>query len=325
MIPAFINGPIAPVFTAFDESGRLDEIGQRAMLDYLSADGSIAAFFVRSGMGRMYAFDFDEVKQIARVATDHMKGHRPVLVGTSGIWDRNYDQRPDRAGFTRQAVELSGFAESVGAAACVLTLPEAIAPERGEAAAEVTLRYFETVSRAVTIPVIIYQPPGTHPDYLMTPELLRALAALPNVVAMKASTPDAGFMTDMIWAARDRDFAYIVGHETAWLAGLMLGARAVIGGGVCVNPQLLARVEAQWRAGDVTGAMVAQRAVNFLCANIVNPVAFVKRLASEAGWPVGPWDREQRDGAYGRVKSCLSDEAYAINKQLLTAEMEKCQ
>ena len=323
MIPDFLNGLIAPVFTAFDVSGRLDEAGQRALLDCLAAGGLIDAFFVRSGMGRMYAFDFDEVRQIARLAVNHMKGRTPVLVGATGVWDRDYDRRPDREEFTRQAVELSRYAEGIGAAGCVHTIPEAIAPEEGETAATVTLRYFETISQAVTIPVIIYQPPRTRPEYLMTPELMRELAALPNVAGMKASTPDAGFITDMIWATRGHDFAYIVGHETAWLAGLMLGARGVIGGGVCVNPQLLARVALRLEMGDFAGAMEAQQSVNRLCREVVDPVAFVKRLATEKGYPVGPWDRALKDNAYGPAEARLSEEDFERNKRLLVTELEQ--
>ncbi len=120
-IPEYIYGSIAPTFTVFKEDGSLDLNGQVHLLEYMVNHGPISAFFIRSGMGQMYAFSFDEVKQIAEVACKVVKGYAAVLIGCSGIWDRNYDKRPNRQQYINEAIELSRFAE--GKVQMVLCIP----------------------------------------------------------------------------------------------------------------------------------------------------------------------------------------------------------
>lgn len=325
MIPDYVRGPIANVFTAWNEDGSFDPDGQRQFLDFLLQTGTISAFFVRSGMGQMYTFQYDDAKAMAKLACTHLAGKAPVLVGSAGIWDRNVNRRPDRESFTREAIELSQYAESVGAAGVVHTLPEAIVPETGESYADVTLRYFEAVSDAVNVPIFIYQPPGTDPNFIVTIELAPRLADIPNVKGMKASTPDAMYILDIIWATKGKDFGYIVGHEGGFYAGLCSGAKAVIGQGCCLNPAILLAVQERFEAGDFEGAIEAQRSVNMLCQVVPQPVEFLKRYATELGYPVKPFARAM--GAvdpYGTTTGPnLSDADYLRAKPIFEAELAK--
>ncbi len=325
MIPEYVRGPIAPVFTAFHEDGRFDPEGQRAFLDFLHQSGAISAYFVRSGMGQMYAFDYDDVKQMADTACGHLRDKAPVLVGATGIWDRNLDRRPDPKTFLEQAIELSKYAEGAGAAGVVHTLPEAIEPGPGETHADVILRYFEAIDRAVSVPIFIYQPPGTLPEYRVTVELAQRLADIPHVMGMKASTPDAAYILDITWATRDKDFGYIVGHEGAYYAGLHMGAHAVIGQGCCVNPQIVVAVEDRFRANDMIGAMDAQRSVNLLCEKSEKTQEFLKRYAAEQGFAVKPYGRSMKYNPYGGNvdETPLTREQYESYKALLESELAK--
>ena len=54
-----------------------------------------SAPFVRSGMGQMFTFSYEDVQAMARTACSHLKG-RAVLVGTTGIWDRDRNNYPIR-------------------------------------------------------------------------------------------------------------------------------------------------------------------------------------------------------------------------------------
>ena len=110
------RGVIANVFTVFNDDLSIDDDGQRRFLDALVATRSNSAYFVRSGMVQMYTFDLDDVKQMARTACGHIGADAPVLVGAAGIWDRNRDKRPDPEKFTLEAIELSQYAEELGAA-----------------------------------------------------------------------------------------------------------------------------------------------------------------------------------------------------------------
>jgi len=325
MIPEYIRGSIAPVFTAFDKDGRLDDAGQRNLLDFLRENGGVNAYFLRCGMGQMYTFEYDDVRHIAQTACSHFNGAGPLLIGTTGIWDRDCANRPAPDVFTQQAVELSRFAEDQGAAGVVHTIPEAIAPEGDQTVADVILRYFETVCAAVKGPVLIYQPPGTADEYCVTVDLIRQLADMPAIKGMKVSTTNAEYILDLTWAVAGKDFAFISGAETAFLAGLCSGSPAVIGQGATVNPQILNAIQDRFEDGDLSGAVEAQRSANLLVQESKNTVDFFKRYASEKGYPVQPYHRSMASNPYSKQKAPgpLTDDEYAAFKRLLESELEK--
>ena len=324
MIPKFVHGSIAPVFTAFHEDGRLDDDGQRSILSYLYDSKAVSAGFVRSGMGQMFAFSFDDVRQIAKTACEHMAGKTPILVGATGIWDRDRDKLPDPAAFTQQAVELSKFAEGVGASGVVHTLPEAIAPQPGQTFADVILHYFETIGAAVKVPVFIYQSPGTDNRYILSPDLAQKLADMPNIKGMKASTNDAEYIFAITYAVRDKDFGFISGAETSFLAGLISGSRAVIGQGATVNPKILNAIQDRYDLGDIQGAIEAQYSTNLLVQRSRNTTEFFKRYITEKGYPVKPFARSTGGSPYvSTAPVSLSQDEYDTFKHLLESEMEK--
>lgn len=320
MIPSFIQGSIAPVFTAFTATGAIDEAGQRNLLDFLLERGGISAYFLRCGMGQMYAFEEDDVHQMIRLATDHMKGRAPLMLGCSGIWDRNYDKRPERATYTAQAVAFCRAAEAHGADAVVLTIPEGIAPEGEETPHDVVIRYFEAVTAAASGPVFIYQPPGTDPAYCVNLTLMARLAAMPHVNGIKVSTADAGYLVELGEALENTDTALVCGNENAYYAALMAGAQGAIGQGTTLNPHLVNAVAEAFARGDLAGAMRAQRAVNLLCRESVNSVAFFLRYAREHGYAVEDHAR-QENNPYMANRPVLSEAEYQRFKALFEATL----
>ncbi|HPC17745.1 MAG TPA: dihydrodipicolinate synthase family protein [Candidatus Hydrogenedentes bacterium] len=323
MIPAFVRGSIAPVFTAFHEDGRLDDDGQRAILDYLDESGEVSACFVRSGMGQMFTFSFEDVKQIAKVSCEHLAGRTPVLVGSAGIWDRDRTKRPDPKVYTKQAVELSQYAESVGASGVVHTIPEAILPGPDETIPDVILRYFEQICDAIKIPVFIYQSPGTDADYCLSPELACRLADMPLIMGMKASTVDAAYIFDITYAVRGKDFGFISGNECGFLAGLVTGSRAVIGQGATMNPRILNAIQIRYEKGDLEGAIAAQHSTNILVQRSLNSTEFFKRYISAKGYPIKPYPRRMGASLYASQKPDLSQADYDAFKALYESELAK--
>ena len=323
MTDSFVRGAISNVFTVWDDQGRFDADGQRNLLDFVYLNGSVCSYFVRSGMGQMYAYDFDDVKQMASTACKHMAGKGPVVVGTSGIWDRNLDKRPDPEVFTKQAIELSQFAEQQGAAGVVLTLPEALAPKDGETHADAILRYFERVSAAINIGILLYQPPGTRPEYCVNMELAARLAEIPRITAMKVSTVDAEYIYNLCYAMVPRGFGFIAGSECAFLPALYAGAVGCIGQGCTVNPATIKAIQDRYVAGDRQGALDAQRSTIMLVEKGIATVEWFKRYITERGFPVSTYARDMGANPYVSKPAPLTPGAYMDFKCLLEAELEK--
>ncbi|NIA13792.1 MAG: hypothetical protein GWP08_06890 [Nitrospiraceae bacterium] len=323
MIPDFVQGAIAPVFTACNQDGSLDDDGQRAILDYLIETQAVSACFVRCGLGQLFTFDEADTRQLVKTACEHLDGKLPVLAGAMGIWDRNRDAMPDGAVYLNQAVELSKYAEGVGVAAVVHTMPEPMRPAAGQTFADAIVDYFQAIAGAVGVPVLIYQNPGTAEAYCVDEELVCRLADIPGVAGMKLSSASAEYIFNLTYALKGKDFGFIVGAETAFLAGLVTGARACIGQGATINPQTIKAVSDRYAAGDLQGAIEAQYSTNMLVQKAPNCVAFFKRWLAEKGYNVQPYSRSMSGNSYAEARKELSQEEYDAFKPILEAELAK--
>ncbi len=320
-IPKFMQGAIAPTFTVFKEDGTLDDAGQRRFLDFLLEMDAINAFFIRSGMGLMYTFNMEDTKQIARNVCSHLKGAAPVLVGCSGIWDRNYDKRPDPLRYIEQGVELGNYACELGAAGTVYTMPEALLPHAGESEQELIERYFTTICERVPGPVYVYQPPGTLKNYEIAPETLGRLAMIKNFMGGKFSTLDGYYTYELMRAVRGKSFIYIVGCENMFYAGLFLGSRACIGQGAILNPQIINAMLERYRSGNYFGVMRAADAINTLVQGITNPVDFLKMYATEKGYVTPLYTRSQASNPYMQDREPITKEEYDQFKVIYETEL----
>lgn len=320
-VPKFVAGAIAPTFTVFKEDGSLDDAGQRRFMDFLVEMDAISAFFIRSGMGLMYTFSMEDTRQIARNICSHLDGVVPVLVGCSGIWDRNYDKRPDPLVYIEQSIELGNYALELGAAGVVYTVPEALTPHAGETIQELTERYFRTICERVKGPVFVYQPPETLKEYEIEPDTLTSLASIRNFVGGKFSTRDGHYTYELIRAIRGKNFGYIVGNETMYYAGLALGARACIGQGAILNPQIIKAELERFRSGNYGGILRAQDAINTLVSQNINSVDFLKMYATEKGYTVPLYTRSQRNNPYMKDRDPITKEEYIRFKEIYETEL----
>lgn len=322
-VPAFVRGAIAPTFTVFTQDGAIDECGQRNFLDFLLQSGAITTYFVRSGMGLMYTYSMDDTRQMARIACGHLKGKAAVLVGASGIWDRNPDKLPDQDTYIREGIELGNYALEQGADGVVYTVPEGLKPLDGETIEDLLKRYFSTICAAVPGPVFIYQPPGTRKDYELSPEMLGWMADIDNLLGAKVSTADAFYVYELLRGVRGKKFGFIAGNETAFYAALSAGARACIGQGTTVNPQMFRHMVDACDRGDWQGVMDGQDGVNTLLKHSPNPVDFMKMYATEQGFDTPLFDRSQKSNPYMSDRVQITREEYDRFKPIFEREIAK--
>jgi len=300
-IPAYLHGVIAPMFTPTNSDGTIDDAGTRAWVDYLISTGAITTLFPRCGLGRMYQFSYAEVKQIIDITVDHAGDRIPVMPGTMGEWHNDPKNRPDPNVFTRQSIELSQYAQSKGVLAIVLVLPSALAPKDGVPIEDTIVEYFTAVAREIDVPIVIYQPPGLDPKYLMTPSLLKRLLEIKNIAGMKYSSGDLPRLSRLAMAAKGSNFALIAGDELAFLYAMTLGATGVIGQGSTLNPETLRAVYDRMMAGDINGAREAQfdcvRAID-IAEGLDIPTAGLMYAALK-GIKVQPYTKMEAKPIYG--------------------------
>ena len=265
-----LAGIIVPVITPFDKNEQYAPAAMRVILDHLISCG-VHGIFVAGSAGEFYALRVDEAKEVIRSAVEIVAGRVPVLAGTGAIT-------------TRDAVELSRYAEEVGADAISVITPYYVKPTEQELHA-----HYSAVARAVSIPVFIYTNPGRS-GLVVSPEAHARLAyELPNVVGIKDSSGSIPALLD-IKRLCPPNFAVFTGLDTIILDAVINHASGAVAGLANFAPALAVRVYELARAGQLAEAQVAQSQLVRLRGtyDLATFPAVVKAAASMIGMPAGP-------------------------------------
>lgn len=222
--------------TPFTGDGAVDEPAFRKTLAAYVSCG-VHGVLVNGSTGEWFSQSAAERRFVAEIAVDEIQGAVPVLVGVSSYT-------------AAEAAGLARHAASIGADGALATAPPYVHPSPDEIVA-----FFRAVTGATSLPFMVYNwPRGVAVDLGAHPGLLRRLADLDQVVAMKDSTGDwLGLLASVEGLAADtRVFgSFIHRRGLAVLAGL--GGDGNIDGGGVAAPFAVAFYEAV-RAGDHDGA-----------------------------------------------------------------------
>lgn len=157
-------------------------------------------------------------------------GRIPVIAGAGG-------------NSTAEAVALSRASEDAGAQALLQVTPYYNKPTQ-----EGLFRHFEAISKASSLPIILYNVPGrTSCDLL--PETVARLAKLQSIVAVKESTADMRRASDILELCGD-EIKVLSGDDFTSYPLLSLGGHGMISVVANVLPGPVARMCKAARAGD---------------------------------------------------------------------------
>ncbi len=228
-----ITGSLVAIVTPMFEDGRLDLARFRKLIDWHIAEGT-SAIVVVGTTGESPTVDFDEHKELIRVAVEHSNGRLPIIAGTGG-------------NSTAEAIELSESAARNGATASLSVVPYYNKPTQ-----EGMYRHFRKIAEAVDLPMILYNVPSRTVADLQNDTVLR-LAEVPGVIGLKDATSNMERGTDLIKRA-PRNFAIYSGDDAAALPLMALGGHGVISVTANVAPRLMAEMCSAALVGDIRKA-----------------------------------------------------------------------
>src|ERR671910_3703372 len=104
-----ITGSLVAIVTPMKQDGALDLARFRLLIDWHVAEGTDGIVVVGT-TGESPTVDFDEHKELIRIAVEHSKGRIPIIAGTGG-------------NSTVEAIELTASAKENGATACLSVVP----------------------------------------------------------------------------------------------------------------------------------------------------------------------------------------------------------
>ena len=228
-----ITGSLVAIVTPMHDDGRLDLGRFRSLIDFHVNEGTDGIVVVGT-TGESPTVDFDEHKELIKVAVDHARGRVPIVAGTGG-------------NSTAEAIELTESAKKAGAAACLSVVPYYNKPTQ-----EGLYRHFRKIAEAVDIPLILYNVPGRTVADMSNDTTIR-LAAVSGVVGIKDATANIERATDLIKRA-PKDFAIYSGEDSTALALILLGGHGVISVTANVAPRLMHEMCAAGLRGEVAAA-----------------------------------------------------------------------
>jgi len=228
-----ITGSLVAIVTPMHEDGRLDLARFRQLIDWHVSEGTDGIVVVGT-TGESPTVNFDEHKELIKIAVQHSKGRIPIIAGTGG-------------NSTAEAIELTASAKQTGATACLSVVPYYNKPTQ-----EGLYRHFSKIAETVDLPMILYNVPGRTVADMQTDTVLR-LAQVPGIIGIKEATANIERNTDLIRRA-PRNFAIYSGDDATCLALILMGGHGVISVTANVAPKAMHQMCAAALVGDVKKA-----------------------------------------------------------------------
>jgi 4-hydroxy-tetrahydrodipicolinate synthase len=233
MITGSLVAIVTPMKSGKERDGALDLARFKALIDWHVAEGTDGIVVVGT-TGESPTVDFDEHKELIRIAVQHSRGRIPIIAGTGG-------------NSTAEAIELTESAKKNGATACLSVVPYYNKPTQ-----EGLVLHFRKIAETVDLPMILYNVPGRTVADMQTDTVLR-LAQVPGIIGIKEATANIERNTDLIRRA-PRHFAIYSGDDATCLALILLGGHGVISVTANVAPKLMHQMCAAALVGDVKKA-----------------------------------------------------------------------
>jgi 4-hydroxy-tetrahydrodipicolinate synthase len=231
-----LSGSLVAIVTPMLEDGSLDIGRFKSLIDWHIAEGTQGIVVVGT-TGESPTVNFDEHKQLIRIAVEHAAGRVPIIAGTG-------------ANSTAEAVELSESARHSGARYSLSVVPYYNKPTQ-----EGMYRHFRAIAEAVELPLILYNVPGRTVADLQNDTVLR-LAQIPNIVGIKDATANLERGSDLLRRAA-RGFAVYSGEDATGLPLMLMGGHGVISVTANVAPRLMQEMCAAALSGDIARARAA--------------------------------------------------------------------
>jgi 4-hydroxy-tetrahydrodipicolinate synthase len=228
-----ITGSLVAIVTPMLKDGGLDLPRFRKLIDWHVAEGTDGIVVVGT-TGESPTVDFDEHKELIRIAVEHSRGRIPIIAGTG-------------ANSTAEAIELAESAKKHGATAQLSVVPYYNKPTQ-----EGQYQHFRKIAESVELPMILYNVPARTVADLQNDTVLR-LSQVPGIIGIKDATANLERGTDLIRRA-PRNFAIYSGEDATALPLILCGGHGVISVTANVAPKLMHQMCAAALVGDVKKA-----------------------------------------------------------------------
>ncbi|MCI1477164.1 MAG: 4-hydroxy-tetrahydrodipicolinate synthase [Clostridium beijerinckii] len=262
------TGAAVAIVTPFTEDGiNFSEL--KKLIDFNIENGT-DAIVIAGTTGESSTMTDEEHREVIRFTVEYVNKRVPVIAGT-GSNDTVY------------AVELSKYAESVGADALLL-----VTPYYNKTTQTGLIKHYNYIADRVNIPIILYNVPS-RTGVNITPETYAELAKHPRIVATKEASGDLSAIAKIKAICKDELNIYS-GNDDQIVPILSLGGKGVISVFSNIMPKESHEICSLYFEGKVEESCNLQTKYLDLINTLfieVNPIP-VKTALGIMGYNVGP-------------------------------------
>jgi 4-hydroxy-tetrahydrodipicolinate synthase len=269
-VPFVPEGIFTALVTCFHDDGALDLPTLRKTVAFQVAHGAHGVVPL-GGTGEPLSLTVDEHKRVIDAVAEEAAGRLQVIVG---------------ALLASQAdiIATARHAARAGADAVMLIPPYFVMLKPAH-----LKRHLMEVAAAVPLPLVLYHGPQRSGVRLDVDTLLDLVAAIPSLSAVKDTTGDVYFLSNLVRQA-PASFSVLQGWDELVYPTLALGGRGAVLSLGCLVPRMILAIHRAFAAGDLARARELQYQLLPLCDVIYsepNPAPLKKALAM-VGRPAGP-------------------------------------
>jgi 4-hydroxy-tetrahydrodipicolinate synthase len=225
-----LKGVIPALVTPFDENLNVDFRGIDRNLEFLEkhVDAVVPAGTTGEAATLSYEEHIEVVKYVAEVS-------KVPVIGGAG------------SNSTKEALYLGKEVEKAGVDAAMFVTPYYNKPN-----VEGIYRHYKALSDELSIPIIVYNVPS-RTGINLTPDVVRRLAEIENVVAIKEASGNLKQISEIIRTVPE-DFTLLSGDDFLTYPILCLGGKGIISVAANVAPHLIKEMYMKFQNGDIEGA-----------------------------------------------------------------------
>ncbi len=201
------QGVFAVVCTPFDEREAVDEAALRRHIRWLIDECKVHGIIPCGSTGEFAFLSEAERRQVVEITLDEVGHKLPVIAGAAAC-------------STRETIQYAQAYQKMGADA-VMVVPAYY----GRLSQDEIYSHYAALARAVDLPIVVYNNPGTTHSDILPPTLARLAAGFDNIVAIKESSGQMQRVVDILQRC-DGHLEVLCGCDTLPLEMFAVGVRA---------------------------------------------------------------------------------------------------
>ena len=288
------SGVFTPIVTPFTTEDTVDEAALAGNVERWMKT-PLTGLVVLGSNGEAAQLDDDEADRVIEIVRKHVPRDRPLIAGTGRE-------------STKATIAANARAAAAGVDAVLVRTPSFF---KAQMSADVFVRHYTEVADASPVPVLLYNV-TMFTGVTMQVEAVERLAVHPNIVGMKESGSDIGYISELIARTPD-NFTLLAGSATTYFHALCAGCDGGILALAALLPDACVRMQTLVREQRLAEARVLQHWVTPLARSVGSTygVAGLKAALDLAGYR-GGLPRPPMRKAPSLVIETISDQLAAL-------------